>query len=108
MAVGALDVSVACPDAGTAREIADSLLGRRLVACAQISMPIESRYRWKGALESAPEVVLILKAGADRFDAVAEAIRALHPYETPAITGTPVLADAATLRWIADACIASA
>ncbi|RIY00735.1 divalent-cation tolerance protein CutA [Aureimonas flava] len=104
----ALDIAVACPDEATARAIADGLLARRLVACAQLSGPIESRYRWKGALECAREVVLVLKTLDVRFEAVASAIRALHPYETPAITGSPVLADAPTLRWIADACIASA
>lgn len=104
---GALDVTVACPDEATAREIADSLLGRRLVACAQLSAPVESRYRWNGALESAREVVLVLKTRADLFEPVAGAIRALHPYEVPAITGQAVMADAPTLRWIADACIAS-
>ncbi|WP_061935255.1 divalent-cation tolerance protein CutA [Aureimonas sp. AU22] len=106
MPAGALDVTVACPDEATAREIADSLLGRRLVACAQLSAPIESRYRWNGTLESAREVVLVLKTHDGLFDVVASAIRELHPYEVPAVTAQAVLADAPTLRWIADACIA--
>ncbi len=100
-------MSVACPDAATARSIADFLLARRLIACAQLWGPVESRYRWQGALESAEEVLLVLKTRRAAFEEVAAAIRALHPYETPAITGQDVLGDEATLRWIADACIAS-
>ncbi len=103
---GALDVCVACPDAATAREIADFLLARRLVACAQLSAPVESRFRWQGSLETAREVVLLVKTRSPLFGEVASAIRALHPYETPAITGQEVLGDEATLRWIAEACIA--
>lgn len=105
--VRAISIDVTCPDEATAREIADALIGRRLAACCRIGAPVESRYWWNGAIERAAEVPLVVKTQADFFDAVAEAVRALHPYETPAILGTPVLADAATLRWIADACIAS-
>lgn len=103
----AISIDVTCPDEATAREIADALLGRRLVACCQICAPIESRYWWIGAIERAAEVPLVLKTRADLFESVAAAIRDLHLYETPAILGTPVRADEATLRWIADACIAS-
>lgn len=103
----AISIDVTCPDEATAREIADTLLGRNLVACCQICAPIESRYWWNGAIERAAEVPLVLKTRADLFESVAAAIRDLHPYETPAILGTPVRADEATLRWIADACIAS-
>ncbi|KTR04493.1 cation tolerance protein CutA [Aureimonas ureilytica] len=103
----AISIDVTCPDEATAREIADALLGRRLVACSQIGAPIESRYWWNGTIERAAEVPLVLKTRADLFESVAAAIRDLHPYETPAILGTPMLADEATLRWIADACIAS-
>ncbi len=103
----AISIDVTCPDEATAREISDALIGRRLAACCRIGPPVESRYWWKGAIERADEVPLAIKTRADLFDAVAEAIRQLHPYETPAILATPLRADEATLRWIADACIAS-
>ena len=103
----AIAIDVTCPDEATAHEIADALLGRRLAACCQIGAPIESRYWWNGAIERAAEVPLLVKTRADLFESVADAIRDLHPYETPAIMGTPLRADEATLRWIADACIAS-
>ena len=103
-----MDIVVTCPDEATAREIGDALLGRRLAACCQTGAPVHSRYRWQGAVETASEVPLLIKTRADLFDTVTESIRRLHPYETPAITGMAVVADAATLRWIADACIASA
>jgi periplasmic divalent cation tolerance protein len=80
-----LDVWINCPDADHARRIADRLVGARLAACANIHAPIESVYRWQGRIERAHEVPLLVKTRADLFDAVAEAARAMHPDETPAI-----------------------
>jgi periplasmic divalent cation tolerance protein len=87
-----LSVEINCPDLATARSIADALVARRLAACANIGAPIESLYRWKGRVERAAEVPLTLKTAADRFPALAEAARALHPYETPSILAHPVAA----------------
>lgn len=95
-----LDVTVTCPDHATAREIADALLGARLAACCQFGAPVESRYRWRGAIETAEEVPLLIKTRGDLFEAVAERIRTLHPYDTPAITAEAARADEATARWI--------
>ena len=72
-----------------AHAIARALVARGLVACAQIS-EIESVYRWNGALKHDREWRLLLKTVADRYDAVEEAIRAVHPYELPAIYALPV------------------
>lgn len=102
----ALDIEVSCPDEATAREIADALLDARLAACCQRGSAVESRYRWNGEIESAIEVPLRIKTAAHLFEAAAARIAELHPYETPAITGMPVVGDEATLRWIEEACIA--
>jgi periplasmic divalent cation tolerance protein len=67
-----------------ARTMAQQLVERGLVACAQIS-EIESYYRWQAAVQHEPEFRLLLKTTAARYAAVEEAVRALHPYELPAI-----------------------
>ena len=72
-----------------AHAIARELVERGLVACAQIS-EIESLYRWNGSLQHDREWRLLLKTVADRYDAVEQAIRAVHPYELPAIYAVPV------------------
>jgi periplasmic divalent cation tolerance protein len=85
-------VEITCPDAASARAIAEALVAGRLAACASIGAPIESRYHWKGDIEQAAEVPLTLKTTAARFPALAAAARALHPYETPSILAHPVAA----------------
>jgi periplasmic divalent cation tolerance protein len=66
-----------------ARKIADALVERRLAACVNVVGPIESVYRWQGAVERAPEWLLLIKTAATQFEAVRAAIRELHSYELP-------------------------
>ncbi len=66
-----------------ARRIAQALVERRLAACVNIVGPIHSVYRWKGAVESAPEHLLIIKTTVAAFPRVRDAIRELHSYELP-------------------------
>jgi periplasmic divalent cation tolerance protein len=67
-----------------ARTMAHALVERRLAACAQISA-IESFYRWNDEVQNDPEFRLLFKTTDARYAAVEAAIRALHPYELPAI-----------------------
>lgn len=77
-----------------ARTMARALLEQRLVACAQISS-IESIYRWDGRLQHGPEFRIMFKTARRRYADVEAAIKALHPYELPAIFAIPVAAAAA-------------
>ncbi|MEV6347210.1 divalent-cation tolerance protein CutA [Actinoplanes sp. NPDC051851] len=87
------------------REVAEALargaVQARLAACAQVSGPIRSTYRWEGAVETAEEWQITLKTTTDRYPALAEYLRAHHGYETPEIILLPILAgDPAYLAWI--------
>jgi periplasmic divalent cation tolerance protein len=85
-----IEIWITCPDRKTARRIAHALIAKRLVACANILPEIESLYRWKGKVENEPEVPLVVKTRADNFDPVTDAVRKLHPYETPSIIGVTI------------------
>jgi len=87
------DVRVAfatAPDAEVAARIARALVEEELAACANLVSNVRSIYRWQGKLEDESEVMLILKTRADRVDALAERLRALHPYEVPELLVLPV------------------
>ena len=71
-----------------AQALARAMVEQRLAACAQIS-PIESIYRWQGAVQQEPEWRLLLKTTAARYPALQAALRARHPYELPAIVALP-------------------
>jgi periplasmic divalent cation tolerance protein len=92
-----------CPDVEVADRIARTLVEQRLAACVNRLAPVESLYRWQGAVERATEVPLLIKTTRERYAELEVAIRALHPYEVPEIIAMPVSAGlAAYLRWVAD------
>ena len=92
-----------CPDQDTADRIAMALVENRLAACVNVLPEVESTYRWQGKVEQAVEVPLFIKCTRERYAAVEEAIRQLHPYPVPEIIAVPVAAGFAPyLRWVAE------
>jgi len=84
-----------------ARRIARRLVERRLAACVQVLGPIESTYRWRGAVETAAEWLCLAKTRAERFAEVRDAIAEMHPYEVPEIVAAPLVAGSeAYLAWL--------
>ena len=75
-----------------AQQLCRSLVDQRLVACAQISGPIESCYRWQGEIETSQEWLCTFKTLQDRYPQLEEAIRTAHSYDEPEILATQVTA----------------
>ena len=61
------------------------LVDEQIIACGTILPGARSIYRWKAAIEDSEEAVVLLKTSAERFPALEERLRAIHPYETPEI-----------------------
>jgi periplasmic divalent cation tolerance protein len=68
-----------------ARKLAGLLLEKRLAACVNLLPAVESHYRWQGKLETAAEVLLLIKTSAEQFEALAQVVREHHSYECPEI-----------------------
>ena len=97
----ALVVHCTCPDAATARHIAIALVEARLAARVQQLPGLRSTYRWKGRIEHADEVLLLIKTADDRLDEVIETVRSLHPYELPELLAVEARGGlAAYLDWV--------
>lgn len=83
-----------------ARRLAAELLEQRLAACVQI-LPIQSTYRWKGAVHVEAETLLLIKTSAALYPEVEAFLRAKHSYETPEIVWIPIAAGfAGYLQWL--------
>jgi len=78
------------PDAATAEAIAGALIEARLAACVNILRGMHSVYRWEGRVETAEEVVLVVKTTADAAPAARDLILERHPYDEPAVLALPV------------------
>ncbi len=97
-----IDVWVNCPDRETAAKIADACVGEKLAACANVFPSISSIYRWKGKVERAEEVPLLLKSRSRLFQPLAARIKELHPYEVPSIIAAELpLVETDYARWLA-------
>lgn len=90
-----------CPDAATARRIADALVEARLAACVNVVPGVHSTYRWQGAVERAEEVLLLIKTTHDAFPALQSRLPGLHPYELPELLAVEAAGLPACLDWIA-------
>ena len=78
------------PDRAAAVKLAQALVDRRLAACVNVLAECTSVFRWKGAIENAAEVPVLIKTRAARYEQVEAAIRELHPYDLPDIIAVPV------------------
>lgn len=84
-------------------KIARVLVDKRLAACVQVFGPVISTYRWKNKVEQAEEWQCLIKSRQDLFGKLEEAIKAIHPYETPEIIATVISAGSDEyLKWLHD------
>jgi periplasmic divalent cation tolerance protein len=90
------------PDREAARRLADGLIGARLAACVNLLAECTSVYRWKGAVETASEVPVLIKTRAALFPEVEAFILGHHPYEVPEVIAVAVDSGSpAYLQWLA-------
>ena len=99
----AILVLTQCPDRGSAQALARALVEARLAACVSVGAAVESLYHWRGKIEMAQEVPVVVKTCADAYASVEAAIRAHHPYELPEIVAVPIIDGLSSyLAWIDD------
>lgn len=99
---GAVALFVTCPSMAVADTIGLHLVEARLAGSVNILPGAHSVYRWKGRIERADEVVLIVKTMASRVEEATAAIVATHPYDTPAIVAFDIIAGSRRyLDWLA-------
>jgi periplasmic divalent cation tolerance protein len=73
-----------------ARTLVRALVEDRLIACGTLVPAAQSIYRWEGSVKEESEVVVLLKTDASKWDALAVAVRRLHPYQVPELLALPV------------------
>ncbi len=73
-----------------AERIAAALIDGHVAACVNILPPVRSLYRWQGKVESAEEILLLIKTTQPRFEELRCRILQLHSYETPEIIALPI------------------
>jgi len=78
------------PSLVEAEKAGRGLVETGLCACVNILPAMRSIYRWKGVIEQADEVVMILKTRSSLAERVSAAVKTGHSNETPAVLVLPV------------------
>jgi periplasmic divalent cation tolerance protein len=88
-----------------AEELSDKILRRRLASCVSM-FPLTSKYWWKGEINRAEEIILLIKTHQELVKELLNFLRAEHPYEVPEILVIPIeIANEDYLRWVEDVTI---
>ncbi|TJZ56125.1 divalent-cation tolerance protein CutA [Streptomyces piniterrae] len=90
-------------DEQKAERLARGAVEARLAACAQVSAPVTSVFRWQDAIETSREWQVLFKTAAARYEALAAYLLEAHDYDTPEIIATPITrGGAGYLSWVAE------
>lgn len=94
-------VYVTINSAGSATELANSIVASNLAACVNILPGITSVYKWEGKVQSEPELLLMIKTRKDLLESLSSFIKSHHPYSVPEIIAVPIeFGNSEYLAWI--------
>lgn len=74
-----------------AQKIAQNLLDRRLIACANIYGPVESHFRWQNKIEKAKEFLVLMKSSQKLFAKLSKTVKEMHSYDVPEILALEIV-----------------
>lgn len=104
MIVPATEARIALSTAGSREEaerIAHTLVEERLAACVSLLPGATSVYRWRDEIESADEVLLLIKTSAENLERLEAALCETHSYEVPEfLVIHPEAASKPYLEWL--------
>ena len=94
-------VTTTTPTEDEAVALARAAVERRHAACAQVSGPIVSIYRWEGRVETSEEWRCVFKTSAAAHPQLTTFLRHAHSYAVPEIIASIIDGgDDDYLRWI--------
>lgn len=86
-----------------ADRLSGDIVDQKLGACVHVLGPMQSVYRWEGAVERDQEWRLVIKTAADRLDALIAYLRTEHSYDVPQVVATEIVAgNPDYLTWVTE------
>ncbi len=95
-------VFVTTPGRAVSEKLSKGLVEGRLAACVNRVPGLQSRYWWKGKIETTREELLVIKTRRDRLSKLVRWVKGHHPYTVCEVIALPIAGgNADYLRWIA-------
>jgi len=96
-------VFITAPSMEEGKKIARKVVEEKLAACANIVPALHSIYWWQGKIETADEVMLIVKTKSSMVTRLVDRVKKLHSYTVPEIVALPIMdGNRDYLKWIDD------
>jgi periplasmic divalent cation tolerance protein len=73
------------PSLDNAKQICQTLLDERIIACANFFSNMTSLYRWDNKIQNETEVAAILKTSINKKELLCSRLQTLHPYQNPCV-----------------------
>ncbi|XP_034094887.1 protein CutA homolog isoform X1 [Gymnodraco acuticeps] len=73
------------PNELAARDIGRAIMERQLAASINILARTSTMYYWKGEIQDASEVLMLVKTKTSRIQQVMDFVRSVHPYANPEV-----------------------
>ena len=89
--MSAVTIYITASTLDEAKNIARTIVGERLAACANILGHVTSVFHWDGALQEETEVAMILKTRRNLVVTLTERIKQIHSYDCPCITAYDIV-----------------
>ena len=94
-------VLITAKDSAEGDSIVKKLVEDRLIACGNIVPGIKSLFWWEGKVDTADEVLLVLKTNKKYFPEIEKTVKSLHSYDVPEIIALPIVEGSPEyLKWI--------
>lgn len=88
-----------------ANAIASRLVKDKLIACANVIKGVRSLFWWQNKVDTANEVLLILKTKKSCFKRIVKTVKLVHSYDVPEIIALPIIDGSRDyLKWIKESC----
>jgi periplasmic divalent cation tolerance protein len=97
------DVLVVLTTIGTEADglvLARTLVDEGLAACVNVLPPMQSVYRWQGAVQTEREQQMVIKTAPANLPALEARLHQLHPYELPEFLVLGAEGSVAYVEWV--------
>ena len=96
-------VYVTAGSQGEGEELARGLVKEKLAACVNIVPSVKSVYWWKGEVEEAKEVLLIIKTNDILIEQIINLVKSHHTYTVPEVIAMPIIkGNEQYLEWLGE------